>query len=88
MKAFDRAFALNPQSAAAYNDRGSLYLQTGDYKMALRNFDMAITMQDDFAPAMFNRGIVFLRQGNHKAARRASSKAARFGRQDGLAFLF
>ncbi len=88
MKAFDRAFALNPQSAAAYNDRGSLYLQTGDYKMALRNFDMAIAMEDDFAPAIFNRGIVFLRQGNHQAARRAFSKAARFGRQDGLAFLF
>ena len=87
MKAFDRAFALNPQSAAAYNDRGSLYLQTGDYKMALRDFDMAIAMQDDFALAMFNRGIVFLRQGNHQAVRRAFSKAARFGRQDGLAFL-
>ncbi|MBG04767.1 MAG: hypothetical protein CMM59_11925 [Rhodospirillaceae bacterium] len=88
MKAFDRAFALNPQSAAAYNNRGSLYLQTGDYKMALRDFDMAIAMQDDFAPAMFNRGIVFLRQGNYQAARRAFSKAARFGRQDGRAFLF
>ena len=87
MKAFDRAFALNSQSAAAYNDRGSLYLQTGDYKMALRDFDMAIAMQDDFALAMFNPGIVFLRQGNHQAARRAFSKAARFGRQDGLAFL-
>jgi Tfp pilus assembly protein PilF len=36
---------------------------------------------------MFNRGIVFLRQGNHQAVRRAFSKAARFGRQDGLAFL-
>ena len=37
MKAYDRAFALNLQFAAAYNDRGSLYLQTGDYKMALRS---------------------------------------------------
>ena len=56
--------------------------------MALRDFDMAIAMENDFALAMFNRGIVFLRHGNHQAARRAFSKAARFGRQDGIAFLF
>ena len=61
MKAFDRAFALNPQSTAAYNNRGLLYLQTADYKMALRDLDMAIPMQDDFAPSMYNPGIVFLR---------------------------
>ena len=50
MKAFDRAFALNPQSAAAYNNRGLLHLQTADYKMALRDLDMAIPNARRFRP--------------------------------------
>ena len=54
--AYKQAIALNPNYAAAYNNRGFLRNEQGDKQGALADFNQAISLDPKFAPAYNNRG--------------------------------
>ena len=54
----DQAIALNPNSAAAYNNRGSALKELGRFEEALADYDRAIAIEAAYAEAHFNRGVV------------------------------
>ena len=43
---FDRAIELNPWHADAYNNRGIVYYELGEYEKALAEYDRAIAWND------------------------------------------
>ena len=47
--------------AEAYNNRGSLHEDIGNYKQAIRDFSKAIKLRPDYAMAYVNRGITYAR---------------------------
>jgi len=54
---FERAIALDPQSAEAYCNRAILkYYQLNDSQGALADYDRAIALAPQFAEAYYNRG--------------------------------
>ena len=52
---FTRAIAAKPNYAAAYNNRGSAYLMSGNLLHAIQECNQAIALKPDLAPAYFNR---------------------------------
>ena len=58
-----RAIALDPESAAAYNDLGLLHLAEGDPTQALVCFNRAIEISPELAIAHYNKGLGLQRQG-------------------------
>lgn len=55
---FTRAIALDPQNAAAYNNRGLMEAAMKNYDAALQDFHQAITLQPNLAAAYNNRGMI------------------------------
>ena len=45
---FDKAIALRPDYAEAYNNRGSALLALKQYQAALENYDKAIQLKPDY----------------------------------------
>ena len=54
---------LNPEDAAAYNNRGINSAKAGQYETAISNFARAMQRDPTFAPAYINRGLVYLAIG-------------------------
>ena len=54
--AYDKAIQLQPDYAAAYNNRGSAKAGLGRYDEAIADCDKAIQLQPDYAAAYNNRG--------------------------------
>jgi predicted O-linked N-acetylglucosamine transferase (SPINDLY family) len=72
------AIAINPQSAAAHNHRGSAFLALGQCEAAIASCDRAIALQPDYADAHYNRGNAFFDQALHEAAIESYNKAIAF----------
>ena len=54
----DAEIEANPEQASAYYNRGTLYLEAGQYVEAIADFDQAITLAPELAEAHNNRGLV------------------------------
>ncbi len=54
---FNKAIAINPQLAAAYNNRGVAKGGSGDYQGAIADYNKAIAINPQYADAYNNRGI-------------------------------
>lgn len=54
---FDRAIAIKPDFAGAWNDRGIALCNLGRHEEAVASLDRAVTLTPDFAEAWSNRGI-------------------------------
>jgi predicted O-linked N-acetylglucosamine transferase (SPINDLY family) len=52
------AIELNPNVAAAYNNRGSALKELGRFEEAMADYDRAIAIEAGYAEAYFNRGVV------------------------------
>jgi len=52
---FDQALRLDPGLALAYNSRGSVYYDLGDYGRAIENFDQALRLDPGDDEAYDNR---------------------------------
>ncbi|MBN1364428.1 MAG: tetratricopeptide repeat protein, partial [Syntrophaceae bacterium] len=61
---FDKAISLKPNEHGAYNGRGIVYFQLGQYQMAMQNFNKAIQLKPDYASAYNNRAIIYINRGN------------------------
>jgi tetratricopeptide (TPR) repeat protein len=70
-----RAIALDPESAAAYNDLGLLHLAEGDPTQALVCFNRAIEISPELAIAHYNKGLGLQRQGLSTEATAAFRRA-------------
>ena len=56
---FDEALSLDPQYAAAYNNRGTAYDDLGLPTRAIQDYDDAIRLNPQYADAYYNRGITY-----------------------------
>jgi tetratricopeptide (TPR) repeat protein len=62
------ALALNPENAAAREQRGALYLVTDAPRSALRDFDKAIELDASSGDAILGRGLALAALGQHREA--------------------
>ena len=65
---FDQAIDLDPEDAAAYNNRGLAYANKGDLERAIADYDQAIALDPEDAYAYNNRGVAYFLIGNHDQA--------------------
>jgi len=72
---FNRALALNGESATIWHDRGDVLAAMGQDDSAIVNYDRALALQPTWAGAWNNRGAVKLRRGEFAAARADFDKA-------------
>jgi tetratricopeptide (TPR) repeat protein len=49
-----------PDYDLAYNNRGTLYFNKGNYELALQDFDKAINVNPDFKLAYYNRALLYV----------------------------
>ena len=68
VKAYGKAIRLNPDYAAAYNNRGKCYTRLGDYRQAVKDFNNAIALNPGLATTHYNRGNAYTRLGNYRRA--------------------
>ena len=57
--AYDRALALKPDFAGAYNNRGNAHAAKHDYGRAIADYTKAIALRPDGAEVYYNRGIAY-----------------------------
>lgn len=72
----NRALALNPKSALAYDNRGSVFYARRDYAKAVADFETAIRLSPMFADAYMHRGIAYANLGRLDDALRDLDEAA------------
>jgi tetratricopeptide (TPR) repeat protein len=72
---FDKALALNPSSAKAYNLSGLVRFQQKDYQSAEGQFLKAVALDPSFAPAYNNLGGVYAMRNQWSAAKEMLKKA-------------
>jgi tetratricopeptide (TPR) repeat protein len=65
---YDQAIALNPEYAEAFNNRGTVYANLGNYERAIADYDQAIALNPEDVTAFNNRGIAYANQGNYERA--------------------
>jgi len=56
---YSRAIDLNPDYAAAFNNRAYTYMTMQDYAMALPDLDRAIDLRPNYVNALLNRGDIY-----------------------------
>jgi len=72
---YSKAIQLNPNNAAAYNNRGAAWGNKGDQDKALADFNKAIQLNPNYAAAYNNRGAVWGRKGDQDKALADFNKA-------------
>lgn len=63
MAHYDEAIRIDP-NAIAFNNRGSVYNQKGDFDRAIASLDVAILLNPKYAIAFNNRGFAHLQKRN------------------------
>lgn len=79
--AYSRALKLNPNSVAAYNNRGNTYAELEQYKNALKDLQTAVNLANDDARTHNNLGGVYLLLKNYAAAVGECTQAIRLNPQ-------
>ena len=64
----NRAVQLAPDLAAAYNDRGYIFMQWRDYPRAEADFERALSIDASYAPAYSNLAVAYLVQEKYDDA--------------------
>ena len=64
----NKAIQLNPSLVEAYNNRGAVYINNGDYDQALEDLNKAIQLDPNFAVAYYNRGVSYKNKGKYDQA--------------------
>src|SRR4030095_679139 len=65
---YDKALALEPRLADAYNNRANIKLQKGDLDGAIGDYSKAIELKPRSVETYFNRGVVRLQKGDNDGA--------------------
>ena len=61
---YTEALELKPDFPEAYNNRGSVYADAGDFDRAIKDHNTAIELKSDYASAYNNRGIAYYSKGD------------------------
>lgn len=77
--AYEKLIVLEPESAIAYNNRGTVYQAQGNLVAAIADYTRAIQIDHQFAGAYHNRGTVYLAQGLIELAIGDWKKACLYG---------
>jgi predicted TPR repeat methyltransferase len=83
---YSEAIRLNPDYAAAFNNRGDVWRTKGDWDRAIADLDEAIRLDPEFAGAFFNRGNARAGQGDLDGAIADFDEGIRLDPADALAF--
>lgn len=75
----DTVIALSPMMAAAYYNKGTLLIESGDLAQAEKFLSQAIDLKPDFDLAYYNRAFVRLKLGDSLGGRADLSKAGELG---------
>lgn len=75
----DQTLQIDPSLAAAWYNKGLIYLDLQDLTSALSSFARAIEINQNFGEAYYNRGLTYLRLGNKEAGLADLSKAGELG---------
>ena len=67
-RSFDRAIALEPETAALFSLRGAAWFDQGDSARAIADFDRAIERDPHDADTFVRRGLALDAQGDHDRA--------------------
>jgi tetratricopeptide (TPR) repeat protein len=59
---------LDPDSIIAYKNRGTVYIESGQYKKAIQDFSEVIRRKPNHVKARYNRGMALLKAGQYQAA--------------------
>jgi tetratricopeptide (TPR) repeat protein len=65
---YDEAIRLNPKNAAAFNNRGNLYLSKRKYDRAIQDYDEALRLDPNNALHLKNRANAFRITGQYRRA--------------------
>jgi tetratricopeptide (TPR) repeat protein len=76
---YHEAISLDPNYAAAYNNRGNRYYDWKDYDKAISDYSEAIRLDPNYASAYNNRGLAFRERGDIARARADFDKANQLG---------
>ena len=68
LAAYDEAIELNPQLAEAFNNRGAVKYELGQYSAAIEDYTAAIKLKSDYADALNNRGNAYAATKNFQNA--------------------
>ncbi len=60
---YTRAIEIDPENALGYNNRGDVYVLTGNVRNALEDFSRAISLKPGFVMAYFSRGSLYDKMG-------------------------
>jgi len=75
---YNESIRINPNYHFSYNNRGLVYRNLGQYKLAIGDFNRAIGLRKDFSSAYINRGITYHNLGQYQLAIDDYSKAIRY----------
>ncbi len=67
---FDRAIALNPKEAEAYQERGCAYFKLGKFAESARDFDKYVELRPDRKVSHWQRGISYYYAGRYDDGRK------------------
>jgi len=86
IEAYTKAIALDPNYAAAYNNRGSAYDDKGQYDRAIEDYNKAIALDPNDAAAYYNRGVAYGNKGQYDRAIEDFNKAIALDPNDAAAY--
>ena len=75
IEAYSYAIKLNPNNAAAYNNRGTAFHHKGEYVQAVKDYTRTIELIPDHVEAYNNRGIAYYNKGDYDRAIDSFTKA-------------
>ncbi len=82
IEAYTKAIALDPNYAAAYNNRGVAYKNKGQYDRAIEDYNKAIALDPNDASAYTNRGVAYNEKRQYDKAIINFQKACNLGDEE------
>lgn len=68
IEAYNKAIAINPNLAFAYNNSGVVYFNKGEYNIAIQDYNKAIAIDPKLAVVYRNRGEAYAAKGQYDKA--------------------
>ena len=88
IESLNRAIAIYPSYAAAYNNLGAIYARLGERDKEREALEKAVSVNDHFAAAYLNLGRMDILAGNFPAAEEVLNKAATNDPSDPMTLVF
>jgi len=81
---YGEAIRLDPRLVMAFNNRGNIYLDTGQYDEALADYDRALALNPNKPDPLASRGWIYHQKGEGERARKDFEKALALDPDDSL----